>query len=143
MPRKRVINSQECQPFVLDALKWEVIEHLAAGYSQNRTAALVSEGKADDEQVSQQQISYWWRTYPEFRAMVEKTRAEWLASQRLVLQESIALAQLVYLRDMQGERRDRRATELATRLLERTVWPHVVPGRLAEGIPERGSPDSG
>lgn len=131
MARKRVTNSQECETFP-SALQWEVAEHLAAGYSQNRTAALVSEGKADNEMVSQQTISYWWVNLPEFRELVGTMRSEWLASQRRVLQESIALAQLVYLRDMQGERRDVRATDLAAKLLGATLWPHLVPGDLAD-----------
>ena len=131
MARKRVTNSQECETFP-SAIQWEVAEHLAAGYSQNRTAALVSEGKADDEMVSQQVISYWWVNLPEFRDLVGTLRQEWLSSQRRVLQESIALAQLVYLRDMQGERRDTRATELATGLLRATLWPNLTAGDLAE-----------
>ena len=131
MARKRVTNSQECETFP-SALQWEVAEHLAAGYSQNRTAALVSEGKADDEMVSQQVISYWWVNLPEFRELVGTMRSEWLSSQRRVLQESIALAQLVYLRDMQGERRDVRATDLAAKLLGATLWPHLTPGDVAD-----------
>lgn len=137
MARRRVTNSEQWAtpvPWTPTALQFEVAEYLAVGYSQNRAAEIVSTGKADGDQVSQQSISYWCREIPEFTSLVAELRKEWLASQRGVFGKSVALAQLVYLKAMQGERTvSEREAELAYRLLDRTLWRHAVPGGLAPG----------
>lgn len=117
MARKRVNHIGPWQP---SADELRVIEYLAVGYSQNRTAALTG--------VHQQVISRWYNQNEAFRQMVADRTVEFIESQSNVFEQTKALAQLIFHQAMTGERdRDDPATELAVKFLDRTVW------RLASG----------
>jgi hypothetical protein len=91
-----------------------VIEYLASGHSQNRTAAITK--------IPQQTISDWYQG-AEFQALVAQKTAEFIASRPSVLDQTEALAQLIWHQALAGERRrDDPAVELAERYLSATVW---------------------
>lgn len=123
MAHKRLSISSECSPSVpwtpTDKQR-EAAEFLALGYSQKRTAALVG--------ISQPAISKWWNTQPEFQQYVMDMTAQFMASRENILAQSVALATLIYHRALTGDvdADDEPTVELATRLLERTIWPLVA-----------------
>lgn len=91
-----------------------VIEYLASGHSQQRTAAITK--------IPQTTISAWYAK-AQFREMVANKAAEFIASRESVLDQTEALAQLIWHQALAGERDpDDPAVDMAERYLASTVW---------------------
>ena len=101
----------------------EVAEYLAAGYSQRRAAAITK--------VGLRTINRWWCEEEEYPKYVEWLRIQFMNGQRSMFQSSVIVAQSIYFKALTGDADpDDPSVDLATRLLERTVWRNVGPGDL-------------
>jgi hypothetical protein len=130
MSSKRVSIS----PWAPSDLQHQCAEYLAAGYSQKRTAAIVSQENEGTKLpgITQQGISKWLIEQPQYAEYVAEMRRQWLAAQRMMFHNSVGIAQLIYFKALTGEcDADDPTVELATKLLDRTLWRHAVPGGLA------------
>ena len=108
---------------------WPVIEYLACGYSQNRVSDLTG--------VAQSTISEWWnvRSFsPQFQAIVMEKARQIVESRETVLEQDIALAQLVFHQGLTGERpKSDPAIPLAVGLLSSTLWKQYTGGHKQFG----------
>lgn len=118
MAREQLTVRSEWHP---SAKQMEVAEYLAAGYSQNRTSQIVPG-------VHLRTIQRWW-LIEQYRQYVGWLREELMAAQKPLFQSTVATAQALVHGALTGEYSAKDPhVQLATRVLENTLWKHIVPG---------------
>lgn len=114
MARKRMNNTGIWSPSTEELT---VIEYLAAGYSQNRTAKITG--------IPQSTIASWFSRNPAFAQMVADRTVEFVRNRDATFAQTLALAQMLVHQGLTGELSDDDpALRLAIRVVERFGGAH-------------------